>query len=106
MHEFSFINNIIEDIPDKDDVMGILIEVGDLAEIEADHLKEHLEEITGWEVEIEHKESLIRCDCGYEGIARIKQRVHDILVFCCPECDEVPEVLEGKDIKILKVRYK
>ncbi len=106
MHEFSFINNIIENIQDKEDVIGVVIEVGDLAEIEGEHLKEHLEEMMGWDVEIEHKESLVLCSCGYKGIARINQRLHDIVVFCCPECDRVPEILEGKDIKILKVRYK
>jgi len=107
MHEHSFINAIIKDIPDKDNVTGVVIELGELVGIESGHLKEHLEEITKWDVEVQNKPSKIKCECGYEGQAEIKQRLHDLVVFSCPECSVLnPHILEGKDIKILKVIYK
>lgn len=107
MHEHTFIENIIEQIPDKDKVISVEIELGDLAGIEAEHLKEHLIEHTGWKVKINLVKSKIKCDCGYVGEAKVLQRLHDLVIFECPECgnDEV-EVIEGKDIKIGKVVYK
>jgi len=106
MHEHSFINAIISPIKNKENVKQIELEVGELVGIEAEHLKEHLIERTNWDVNIKKINSLIKCDCGFNGRAKIKQRLHDIVIFCCPECEETPEVLEGKDIKILKVIYK
>jgi len=105
MHEQSFINAIIKDIPDREKVSGIGIELGDLAGIEADHLKKHLVEKTSWEVDIKTIPSRVKCSCGYEGEAKVRERLHDLVIFCCPECESIPEVLEGKDIKIKKVRY-
>lgn len=52
MHEHSFIQAIVSGIENKENVMGIVIEVGELAGIEAGHLKEHLVEETGWKVNI------------------------------------------------------
>ncbi|GBE19600.1 MAG TPA: hypothetical protein ENG87_02060 [Candidatus Pacearchaeota archaeon] len=106
MHEHSFISAIINDIRDKDNITGILIELGDLVGITAKHLREHLTEMTGWNVEIQSKLSKIKCDCGYKGNPEIKQRLHDLVVFSCPKCQAInPDVLEGKDIKILKIIY-
>ena len=106
MHEHHFIQHIIKDIPDKDKVIGVEIELGELAGIEEKHLKEHLIDETGWDVKIIEKKSKIKCLCGYIGAARIRQRLHDLVIYDCPECDGEPEVLEGKDIKIMKVVYK
>jgi len=106
MHEHSFIQAIISNIENKDNVEVVVVEVGELAGIEGSHLKEHLVEGTGWEVEVEEKKSRVKCECGYEGQAEIKERLHDLVIFACPKCGKIPEVLEGKDIKILKVRYR
>ena len=107
MHEHHFIENIISQIPDRDKVISVEIELGDLVGIEAEHLKEHLVEHTGWKVDVKVIKNKIKCDCGYTGEANILQRLHDLVIFECPECgnDEVI-VLEGKDIKIGKVVYK
>ena len=105
MHEHSFTESIIKDIKDQDKVIGISIELGDLVGIEKEHLKEHLGEHTGWDVEINTKKSKVKCDCGYEGEAKIRERLHDLVIFECPECGNLPEVLEGKNIKIVKVVY-
>lgn len=107
MHEHHFIENIIEQIPNKDKVISIEIELGDLAGIESEHLKEHLTFHTGWNVLISVVKSKIKCDCGYVGEAHILQKLHDLVIYECPECgnDEVL-ILEGKDIKIGKVIYR
>jgi Zn finger protein HypA/HybF involved in hydrogenase expression len=107
MHEHVFIENIVEQIPNRDKVISVEIELGDLVGIELEHLHEHMVEHTGWDVKIKIVKSKIKCDCGYIGEAKILQKLHDLVIFECPDCgnDEV-NVLEGKDIKIGKVVYK
>jgi len=106
MHEHTFIQAIIEPIKDKENVKVIELEVGELAGITPEHLKEHLVDETGWEVSVSSKQSNIKCECGYKGPARIRQRLHDMVIFDCPKCEKMPLQVEGKDIKILKVTYK
>lgn len=107
MHEHHFIQNIIAQVPDKEKVIGIEIELGELIGIEAGHLKEHLIEFTSWEVNVKPKKSKIKCLCGYSGPARILQRLHDLVIYDCPECgNDEASVLEGKDIKITKIKNK
>lgn len=107
MHEHSFIQSIIENVPDSDKVLSIQIELGELAGIEKDHLIEHLIDETGWKADVISKHAKIKCSCGFVGEPEILQRLHDMVIFQCPECgnDDV-SVLEGKDIRILKVVYR
>ena len=107
MHEHHFIQHIIEQVPDKEKVISIEIELGELVGIEAEHLKEHLIEHTGWKVDVKVIKSKIKCACSYVGEAKILQRLHDMVIYECPSCgnDDV-EVIEGKDIKIVKVVYR
>ncbi len=107
MHEHHFIQHIIEQVPEKEKVISVEIELGELVGIEAEHLKEHLIEHTGWEVDVKVVKSRIKCTCGYLGSANILQRVHDMVIYECPSCenDDV-EVVEGKNIEITKVMYK
>lgn len=106
MHEYSFIQAIISNVENKDDVCGISVEVGELAGIDAPHLEKHLIEETGWEVDCVQKYSCVKCECGYEGSPKIRERLHDMVIFECPECGNIPKILEGKDIKIIKVKHK
>ncbi len=106
MHEHHFIENIIKQIPNHENVEIVEIEVGDLAGIEPEHLKEHLEEHTGWQVFCKVVKSKVECSCKYKGEARVLQRLHNMVIYDCPNCNNEPEVLEGKDIKIGKITYK
>jgi len=106
MHEQSFIQAVLRDVKDIDKVKKLVLEVGELAGIEGEHLRGHLKEGRDFEVEVLGKESRVRCECGFDGRARILERLHDFVVFDCPECGEVPEVLEGEDIKIVKIVYR
>ena len=69
-------------------------------------MKEHLRERINCEVEVVEKFSRVKCKCGYLGKAKIRERLHDLVIFECPKCGNVPEVLEGKNIKILSVIYR
>ncbi len=105
MHDIAFVQNIMKQVEDSENVKEIFIEVGDLSGIEADHLKEHLEEASGWKVNAVTIKSKIVCNCGYVGEAKVKERLHDLVIFSCPKCDMIPEVLDGDKIKIKKVVY-
>ena len=106
MHEHAFIQSIIAQVPNPEKTIGITVEVGELAGIEEEHLKEHLFDETGWDVTTIQKESLVECTCGYKGRARIKERLHDLVIFDCPLCGHIPKVLQGKYIKVLRAKYK
>lgn len=106
MHENSFIDAILAPIENREEVESIELEVGELAPIEAEHLKEHLVDRTGWNVTVIPIDSVIKCTCGFRGRARIKERLHDMVVYDCPNCELNPQVIDGKDIKILKLIYK
>jgi len=51
--------------------------------------------------EVLDEESLVKCECGFEGRAKITFKEHDLVLFECPDCGKVPEILKGGDI-ILK----
>ncbi|MFA5857027.1 MAG: hydrogenase/urease maturation nickel metallochaperone HypA [Candidatus Pacearchaeota archaeon] len=107
MHEHSFIQSILKDIQDKDNVISIDIELGELVGIEENHLRDHLFDETGWKINISLKKAKIKCPCGYEGPPTITERLHDMVIYECPACGLIgPEIFEGNKIKILKVIYK
>jgi len=105
MHETAFIKDIIEQVKDKQDVDYIELEVGELASISPEHLKEHIEAITGWNVVVKEMPSNVKCSCGYIGRANIKERAHDVLIYNCPNCGSLPNYAEGHEIKLKRVVY-
>jgi Zn finger protein HypA/HybF involved in hydrogenase expression len=106
MHDIAFAQNLMNQVDDSENVKEIFLEVGDLSGIEADHLKEHLEEASGWKVHALPVKSQVKCECGYSGEAHVDERLHDIVIFSCPSCGNLPEVLEGNEIKIVRIIYK
>jgi Zn finger protein HypA/HybF involved in hydrogenase expression len=113
MHEVVFaktILNELESIREKDkEIAEIVLELGELVGIEADHLLEGLQSISNYNYKIVIKGSFIRCNCGYEGSAEIVERLHDQVIWKCPWCDnpiETIEVVDGDKIKIAKIKYK
>jgi Zn finger protein HypA/HybF involved in hydrogenase expression len=105
MHEITFAKNIIEQIPDKDKVQEIELEVGELAEVTAPELKETIEKMTGWNVKTKEMESRVKCECGFIGRAKIKERGHHIIIYVCPKCGINPRVIAGQEIKLKRVVY-
>jgi len=106
MHEHSFIQAILGNIDNIEKVKAIKLEVGELAGIEPDHLVEHLKEKVDFIVTSTTTPSSVQCTCGFAGPAKIRQRLHDMVIFECPECGQIPKVLEGNNIKITNVTYK
>ena len=105
MHEHSFIEAILRNVENRENVKGIVLEVGELVGIDPRHLKEHILERFDWDVEVIGREGKVRCECGFEGRAKVLERLHDLVVFECPECGGIPRVLEGDAIVIVKVIY-
>jgi Zn finger protein HypA/HybF involved in hydrogenase expression len=97
---------IVRNIEDKGNVKKIVLEIGELVGIEAGHLKGHMVESYGWDVEVVVKDAVVECECGFDGRPEVLERLHDLVIFECPQCGGIPEVIDGKDIKILKIIYK
>ena len=106
MHEEAIINSVLSNLKDIEKIKEIEIEVGELFSITPEHLLEHLKERVGFEINVKGKKSLVKCSCGFEGEAKIRERLHDLVIFVCSKCGGVPEVKKGKDIKIIKIVYK
>lgn len=101
MHGVHIVGEILSKAREEGRVKKAVIEVGEIANIEKDHLAEHLKDWADFPCELNEKESKVRCKCGYEGKAKIKDRGHDFVIIECPECGEIPEILEGNQV-ILK----
>lgn len=104
MHELAFANKVIEEAKKQGDVKSITVEVGELAQIPAHELKDALEKLVDWDVELIEKKAEVSCSCGFKGNPKILEKGHDYTLFQCPECGAVPEVLEGADILLKDVK--
>jgi len=104
MHETIIANKIIEKAKEHGNVKKIVIEVGDLAHLPANEMKEVMQTMTNWEVEVIPVKAKIKCRCGYIGAPKILEHSHDITIYECPECKKIPaEVLEGDEIILKEV---
>ncbi len=105
MHEQAYIDAILKNIDDVSNIKNITLEVGELAGIEPEHLKEHLKDRFSWDITILKKDAKIKCECGFVGRPKVIERLHDFVVFECPRCKSTPKILNGEDIKITKILY-
>lgn len=104
MHETAIANKIITEARKQKTKISFLgVEVGELAEVEAHEIEEALKNLTKWSIKVNEKESKIKCSCGYEGRANIIDRGHGYCIFNCPKCENKPNVLDGRDIRIIKI---
>ena len=56
-----------------------------------------------WEIIINEKKALVRCDCGYSGEPNILKREKEYTLFECPKCRSIPRIVEGDDILLKEV---
>lgn len=103
MHEHAIIDSVINNIKDIEKVKEAHFEVGELAGIEANHLKKHLKQKVKFKIQVKSKRSKVKCECGFKGHPKILEILHDMTIYECPKCGALPKILEGKDIKITKI---
>jgi Zn finger protein HypA/HybF involved in hydrogenase expression len=103
MHETVIANEIIKKAQQQGKVKSIVVEVGELANIPAHHLKEALASMTDWHIRMIKKKATVRCTCGFKGAPRIIEKSHDATFFECPKCRQIPNVIDGKDIILKEV---
>lgn len=109
MHGFSFAKVVLNDLgclkESKRDISHVCLELGELVAIEKEDLLDALKNLSKISFSIESKASFVKCACGYSGSARIRERLHDFVIFDCPKCGNVPEVIFGDRIEIKKIIY-
>ena len=82
------------------------MEVGELAPITAEELREALAKLVSWKASFTEKPARVKCSCGFQGRPKITAREHDLVLFQCPSCGKVPAVLEGDAILLKSVLLK
>ena len=102
MHETAITNSIIEEANKHGNVKELHLEIGELAHVPSDDLVKCLKSITPWKIVHTENEARSRCECGFEGHPKIVDRGHDYFYIECPRCQNVPELIKGTEIKILK----
>jgi len=94
-------------------IKEVRIEVGELTFLGADQLKFAFEALgkdtiaEGAELNVIKIDSEVRCDdCGYEGGINYSNDPafhYNVPIISCPECDSKPEIVKGKETKIVGV---
>lgn len=103
MHETIIARKLIEEAEKHGKVKKIVVEVGELGHLPAHELRPTITAMVDWEVELIEKSAIVKCSCGYKGSPKILERGHDMCLFVCPECEEVPRIIEGNQIRLLSV---
>ena len=93
--------DLVETAKKAGKVKKAFIELGELTNITKRDLLNHLRAIADFPFEITQKKAIVRCICGYKGGPKITERQHDLVIFACPKCGLVPEIMRGDKI-ILK----
>jgi hydrogenase nickel incorporation protein HypA/HybF len=106
MHETIIAKDIIaaaEEAAKGRKISSITVEVGDLGHLPAWEMKQALEAIAKYKVDVKEIRAEVKCECGYSGEPEIIEKHHGHTLFECPECGNLPEVLSGEDIVLKKV---
>jgi len=104
MHETIIAKQIIDEAKKRGKVKSIKVEVGEMGHLPANEFYATITTMVDWKVNMIVKNGKVKCSCGYVGRPNILERGHDVCVFECPKCGDVPKkILEGQDIKLLEV---
>ena len=101
MHGIHIAQDLVEQARKQGKVKNMEVEVGGLANITKDDLAKHLQSMADFPFQITEADAEVECECGYKGKPEIIERQHDLVLFTCPECGELPKVISGDKI-ILK----
>jgi Zn finger protein HypA/HybF involved in hydrogenase expression len=103
MHETAIAQNIIKEAEKQGKVKEIYLEIGELAHVPAKELLECLGSLVDWKINSKEIPAKVKCECGFRGHPTILERGHDSFLIECPQCKSIPKLVDGKDIKIIKV---
>ena len=103
MHETIIANKIIEEAKKHGDVKQMFLEIGELAPVPPQELMDCLSSIVKWDIKSKIIKSKAECSCGFKGHPRILERGHDSFFIECPKCNKIPKLVDGTEIKIIKV---
>lgn len=103
MHETVIAQNLINEARKQGKVKSITVEVGEVAHVTKDELLPTLSALADFEVYATEIPAKAKCACGYEGAPKILERGHDMCLYICPKCANVPEIVEGGDIVLKTV---
>lgn len=104
MHETIIASKIIEKAKEHGNVKKVIIEVGDLAHLPAFEMKEAMEKLVSWEIEVRPVKAEVKCACGFTGEPAIIEHAHDVAIYECPKCKKIPaEILAGDEIVLKEV---
>ncbi len=107
MHDTVIAVKIIADVKKRTQgkkVIQVSLEVGELAPVEDHHIQETLALLSGWKVEAKETPSHVKCPCGFRGRPKIIERGHDFVLFSCPQCGAVPQIVKGDGIEVKDVQ--
>ncbi|MFH1133419.1 MAG: hydrogenase/urease maturation nickel metallochaperone HypA [Nanoarchaeota archaeon] len=104
MHETAIAVGIIREAERHGRVLELDLEIGELAHVPAHELVEALRRMIPWKVHHTEKPARVRCACGFIGHPTVLERGHDAFLIECPDCKAIPDIVDGTDIKIVKVR--
>lgn len=107
MHETILAKEILKEARAKakgKKIKSITLEVGELAHLPANELKEILRAMADFKIIVKHVKAKVKCECGYEGAPRILAQHHDFTLFECPDCSKQPKVLCGADIVLREIK--
>jgi len=107
MHETIIINNILKEVKRKakgKKIKSITLEVGELAHLPADELKEVLKATADFEAIVKPVNAKVKCSCGYVGAPRILAHEHDFVLFECPKCKATPKIVSGEEIILKSIK--
>ena len=103
MHETIIASEIIKEAESHGKVKEIYLEIGEIAPVPAEELVDCITTLTGWKVIHKEIASIVRCQCGYKGRAKIIVRGHDSCLIECQKCKMTPDIISGKEIKVTSV---
>src|SRR3989344_413911 len=103
MHETIIARKLIEEAEKQGKVKSMTVEVGELGHLPAHELEPTLKAMVNWKVNIIEKKAKVQCSCGFIGRPKILERGHDMCLFVCPKCDQVPKIIEGNEIRLKEV---
>ncbi len=106
MHEHAIVHDLVDAAEKQGKVRAICVEVGTLAPIAANELREALSaEKPAWKITVKETPAKVKCPkCGFRGEPKITERAHDFVLYECGKCGAIPEVLSGKEIALKKVQ--